>query len=1280
MPLVALVCAAPALGDEPTMRLRIAWGGGEARQWIGRIALSHGTLDALQPLGLEADEPGSIALDRNVVEIHQPTVRAFDGGDLSILAPLSARLNIDLAPRNEPDRGRKISIPLDQVVSGFSNTDLDQQGNRLLIRRAPGDALRVKLDRDSLVLAPNETLSLEVIPHLIADVTESSSRVTVELLEGRGSGQLYISEHDLRTNDDGSFAPVGPVHITMPNREGVYDVVISVVERRLRNRFVASQPTMQRKLQLVVIDPDEPVGSGQAGPEEEVSHIDPANPSWWERFARPLNVIPGFDQQKPLHNGKSRIWEHAGERFVQLEPDGWQAYALSIFTPGTPHILEVSYPADQPQTLGISIIEPNAAGQVTPIGLDSGVVVNPQDGDQQPNILRHRLIFWPRTETPFVLLTNRRTDTQAVYGRIRVVTAPRPARPSPPAGDDSAKRLVAAYFAKPLFPENFCASEALDVFTGHSLDDWLTFYEGGSRLADYLSRVGFNGAVIPVLCEGSTIYPSRVLEPTPRYDSGTFFVSGQDPFRKDVLEMLLRIFDRNRLRFIPSLEFTSPLVRLEQRIRRGGPDAVGLRLVGPEGLTWTEANGTNQGRAPYYNPLDERVQEAMLEVVRELVARCTDHPSFGGLALTLSPDGFAQLPGSDWGLDDRTVARFEQATQVQISAEGPRRYAQRATYLKQNDDARGLWLNWRAERLAEFYRQVQLEISTRRPGTRLFLAGPEMLKGSAIQDSLRPTLPLRLEKTVAQGILQLGIRADGYRDDDNIVLLRPQHVGRSESTPNSTAQWDINDAPEVDAYFRQSSTPASLLFRPPRPLRVPSFDEASPFGRDKTYTRLVSQFSDSGYENRRRFCHSLATLDSSVIFDGGWMLSLGQEDALRDLLDVIRQLPSAQFQSISGEVSLQPVVARMLTRENETYVYLVNDSPWSVTADLELIAPMPVQITPLGSRHVPQPLFRQNEGIWKVPLAPYDLVAVRIDSAQVTVRTSGVTLPDKVRNQLKVKIDDVRARAIALKNPPPLNEPLNPGFEQPGVGIPGWVHARGTGIVVQIDTAVAHTGGQSVNLSSDGPVTWLRSDAFDPPQTGRFSFWVWLRVPDEQTQPRFRLALEGKYNGKNYYRFAEVGGPNDIRLTSQWKRYVFHVDDLPHFGLNDMRVGFDLMEPGAVWIDDVQAYDLSFTRAEQHEIFKIVARASFLLREGRISDCTRDLEGYWPRFLTHNVRLEPIAVAVRPQPVPAPLRQPVPNLPAIHDPRPPAESAQEERPLLERLRDYLPSIPRFGGG
>ena len=119
-------------------------------------------------------------------------------------------------------------------------------------------------------------------------------------------------------------------------------------------------------------------------------------------------------------------------------------------------------------------------------------------------------------------MTNRRERQPAVYGKIRVLAGwehlPKAAVGRPPPG-----RLLAAYMDRPLLAANFSAAESLDAWSGRSLDDWTTFHEGGLRLVEYLQHVGYNGLMISVLADGSTIYPSGLLEPTPRYDTGMFF-------------------------------------------------------------------------------------------------------------------------------------------------------------------------------------------------------------------------------------------------------------------------------------------------------------------------------------------------------------------------------------------------------------------------------------------------------------------------------------------------------------------------------------------------------------------------------------------------------------------------------------------------------------------------------------------------------------------------------------------------------------------------------------
>ena len=45
-----------------------------------------------------------------------------------------------------------------------------------------------------------------------------------------------------------------------------------------------------------------------------------------------------------------------------------------------------------------------------------------------------------------------------------------------------------------------------------SVDDWRTFQEGGTRLVEYLNHVGYNGLMLSVLADGSTIFPTKTLE------------------------------------------------------------------------------------------------------------------------------------------------------------------------------------------------------------------------------------------------------------------------------------------------------------------------------------------------------------------------------------------------------------------------------------------------------------------------------------------------------------------------------------------------------------------------------------------------------------------------------------------------------------------------------------------------------------------------------------------------------------------------------------------------
>ncbi len=1220
---VAVLCLnSVASAADATMQLRLAWGGGTERVWNGNIRLSRGTLSDPKPLGIEADEPGSMWIEGGKLQVQPRSGRAYDGVDLRVSAPLDAKLIVELTPADAQTKTSPCEFTLSELLVEARNVSLDDQANRLLARRAPGDSLRLRYDREHLVFAPGEAWHLELEPNLLNAAAGAKLRVKAQLLAARTAKFISAKEYDLKlAAADAPALPLG-IDLDIPNEEGAYDLVLTVVEDGLRQKLGWNRPLAERRAQLIVIANKSAPSSPTPG-WTTLLEIDPSNPSWTEWLKQyHVPTIPGL-RQGSFGNGTAKPVQHPLGPMVQLAglPAAgnsdlpWEAYQLPIAKPGTPHILEVEYPGEVPQSLGISVLEPNAAGAISPIQLDSGFFTTDDAPLGPAKMARHRLIFWPRTKAPIILFTNRRDGSKAIYGKIRVLSGPahltRAFTFSEPV---ESQRMLAAYMARPLFNKNFSASEQLDPWSGRSLEDWQTFYEGGSRLAEYLNGAGYNAVVLSVYADGSTIYPSRILQPTPRYDTGPFFDQAQDPVRKDALEMLLRLFDREQLKLVPSLQFSTPLPQLEQRIRRGGNQAVGLQWVGGDGLSWIEHNEPKRGLAPYYNILDPRVQQAVLDVVREVTERYAQHRSFGGISIELSADGFLLLPGDEWGLDDVTFARFERERQVHVPGDGPERFAARAQFVASQPN---LWRGWRSEVIADFQQRLRQLVEQTARGTPLYWNSDNPFESPQSQRLLRPTLAGRAH--VEEMLFSLGMpHADSARGNRpraaEAVLLRPERL-----IP-TTAGLDVETgrSPELDLWCGNGPNVGSSFFHEPQRVRIESFEAKSPLGKAKTYAWLMAQMSPSGATNRQRFIHALATQDSGALIDGGWMLPLGQEEALRPLAAAYRQLPRTAFTTLPGDG--QPVTVRTAHLAGQTWLYAVNDSPWNVMLRLQADVPAAAKMEEVsGMRRIAPPA----NGSWAVELEAYELLVVRVSVADAEFSQPQATVPDAVNDVLEQRVRNLRERTAVLINPPPLAVLSNPGFETSSrvAEVPGWSVA-GTDLTATLIRGLPHAGNQSVSVVSSGGSGALVSEAFPAPSSGRLSYSVWLRVPDANQQPTMRLAIEGDSpSGRAFYRFAPLGQGSDVvKLRAQWSQYIFKVDDLPP-DVTTLRVRFDLRAAGEVCIDDLLVFDLAFSDGERVELSKLVAAAQVSLKIRRPAECAKLLDGYWPRFLAANVLL-----------------------------------------------------------
>jgi len=1267
------------------LRLRVLWGGGVSRRWHATVSLSRGTLSELTLLGLEADEPGSIWVEGDGQEAGQKIFvrprlpRDFDGFDVSLSAPADATLSFRYWSAEHSERPVLIEVPVANLSEEPLQKPLDEQGNRLSIALAPGEQLRVRFEREHLVFSPGEPFKFSVELQNLRAAEPASLRLRAQLLNN--GKELWSSQKDLKDAAEGAVS----LEATMPSEEGVYDLLLTATtnpswSQAVRQPLNWRRTLAERRVQLLVLQNRRRSAPARGEQEfEQILEIDPASPSWLDK----LGKLPQWQLSKarlprlwkgPLENSCSLSWPHVLGDLSALKPNtdspdvSWAAYWLPLSRPERPHIVEVEYPSDVRQTLGVCVLEENSAGGTMPLIANLGVN-NAEEllaGNAQPSLLRHRLIFWPRTTAPLLLITNLRENAPAVYGKIRVFAGPERLPPLSRQTATSNRRLLLAYLDRPNFPANFSALEDIDPSTGRPVSDWRTFHESAVRLTEYLKYAGYNGAMLAVVADGSALYPSRLLQPNPRYDTGVFAGSGQDPVRKDILEMLLRLFDREELQLVPLVDFSAPLPELERLLRAGGSEMVGITWVGTGGRELCTVRPPLQGAGPYYNILHPQVQEAVRNVLRELITRSARHPSFAGISIRLSPDGYAQLPGPEWGFDDATVARFQRDSGLNVPGEGPQRFGERAAFLAQ-EPYRRMWLQWRAVELAKFYRSLAAELKSFRPDARLYLAGGEMLSGPALEAELRPALPRR--SNLVAVLLTIGFDTRLYQEPQNgIVFLRPERIVSPDDLIRSAAELEIHQMGDVDRCFQGGMPVGSLFYHPAREFRLPSFERTGTF---KPFaTTYLSQATPAGWQNRRRFVRSLAALDAQIMVDGGRLLPMGEEEAVRHVVAAYRALPAAGFQTVGGNSpasQAQPVTFRVYSYGGNTYLYAVNDAPFPVTAKVQVEAGPACRLEELSGRRRLEGLKPAGGGgrYWEVSLEPYDLVAVRLSEPNVRCFEPHVSWPAVVETALQARIQRLAAGAAALRTPLAMDVVPNGDFERSppaaDATVPDWVLSQQSGVIIDLDETQRHGGSRSVRMFSNGPIACLVSRPLPAPTTGRLTVSVWLRVADAAHQPPLRLAVEGKLAGRSYYRYAPVGRPSEPTqavppILAEWGQYVFQVDDLPLEGLDGLRLRFDMMGEGEVWIDDVQVYSMAFNKTEMVELSKLITLADVKLRNGQLGDCLRLLEGYWPRFLETHVPLPSAAGEAA----------------AASQPRAENEPPPQRSSFLDRLKGIVP--------
>lgn len=1281
----AAVAAPPAAAaaSEPPVAIRMEWGDGRPRAWGGTIRVIDGESGRGQPppplrwqfLGTDADAAASVHAEGDTLFVHDARPREHNGVECAIADWRTARLVIRLAPLEEPQAVTEVDVSVAAVLADAVLRQLDGDGNRLTIARAPGDAVRLVLPHGawpatSAVYRAGEAVRLEVHPLLVARAGSTPPRELSLRVRDVTADVELLSETKLIHPDDTpavvagenlaaqSFQPLA-FEIALPDRDAVCSVVVEIVER---GSLGWSRPVAGRALELLAVD-DHPA---PAAIEEwrVVYELDPGSPRLHERLRRLSSTIPSLpmptlpvpsmklpalpfpSMARPklplpkmpavplpsvssivprisglLSHGDSTVEPHPLGPMLHLPPapaagrPTWEGVVVAGAEVGRPHLVEIEFPQGQEATFGVSVVEAGDAGGVVQTRYAGGFAVeSPAAGmSAREEVGRHSFVFWPASSNPVVLVMNASPHTPAVFGKVRVFAGP--TRVPPMQAVAPAAVGVDPRAGRPI--HGFIASPAeLTVNGGGSVG------ADTSRLpADWAGTLaGVQRSAEWLAAQGAggamvTVYrDGGAIWPADCTKGAPRWSGGADGGRRMAAKDVLDVLCR---------VYGREGLRLVPALSFNAPlPALEAALALKEGPADAATGIVLVGGDGKLRRLPDQPASLHYNILDPRVQQAVEAvvgELAGRIGAAATVDGVAILLSHEGWLHLPGVAwGLDDVTFGRFAAaagvpsgEGADRHAERAAFV--TGSGREAWLAWRSHEIASFYSRLAGIVSAEAGGRSLYVAPTTLLAVGDLSMRLRPTLA---GSRVAEADLwrEIGVDPAALTADGRVVFLSP-HVHRcGGGLIDRAASERANRSAGLARGVAGARRRGAIAIEVPLRMEIDDVVPHGPFGSAVAEGAVAVHPVRSGPALTRAWAESFVAGDAEVIFD---MALLYAQPTLAGVLArrAFAALPPGSLAIVDPLPA--PLVIRAGASQMGTSLLVVNAAAVPVQAAVELTARPTVAADAVdGGR-----LAIDQEGRVSIPLEPWGIRSVVVDSA-ATVAGARAEFPEATRQWIAGRLADLRERQVAVERPVGLAVLDNPDFELPGTaeGATGWeVVDRQRGTLVVTTTGRAE-GERAVEFSSLNGLATMRSNPFPPPTTGRISVAAWLRVAAGEPQPPLRLAVEGVDRQGEYYRFAPMGGlPGGRPLGETWTQYVLQIDDLPQEGLESLRVRFDLMGPGRVAIDDIRVYGLALNEAERTQLAELITQAESRLATGDVGGCGLLLDSFWPQFLLAHV-------------------------------------------------------------
>lgn len=1215
--------AANAPSDGWAFEARAVWGGGAIRRFAGTLSISKGSVEVVRNLSVQDDAVGTLRRISNseiVIEPHSPS--AFGGADLFIKGSADSELLFQWQDPNGGNVPEAIRIPISQLLHSRTIRPIDSRGSRLAIERQVHDRLRAQLNHGQSILSLGERCTLSVEGYA-NDLSAGQHRLNVRMLEEATNRVVATFQRDVEIDQFGCFDSQTFNDFTPPARAGVYCFEIGVQRRRLINSFINAIAVADRKLEFVVTDKQPPAAAETQW--QELAQIYPAGASWWDSLGK--FRVPSVKTLTPLVTHSARPLSSAEHKrrtvgkaeCMVLAHGAWQVFPLTIDDTGVPHRLRIKVPADRPQKMAFSIQEPSPAMDSAGLRLDSGLIVEP-NSVEDGKFVTHELLFWPKSEQPYLLVFNADVAKDAALAEIALDAAPAGLNRAnaPQLESLKPKRLNSLYFDKPLLAENFGAVRRLDTKGQRELDSWQTCVESSTRLADYTAWSGFNAATITIATQGGAIYPSEILTPSAKFDSGTFLSDGSCPNIKDATELICREFDRRGLKLVLALDVEGMLAELEQDQAAGDTTST-LYQRDIDGNSARPQSKPTLISGTHYNPLDARVQTTLSRVLREVVERYGQHACFAGLQLNLSERSHFNFAGDRWGYDEVSLTRLERSLGVPLPADPEQRKQLLVGTLRPN------FTGERAAQLSKFYVRLADELSKRRTDAKLLINPSRLLSAPPSADNFLTVESQALGAT--EVLLGCGIDCVALAANPQICVLRPDTDSPLRSPVARAWSYQLSGDAPLDA-ITTGKNPGAIIQQIPTGFRLPDFDKVNPLGNESSRTWLFPHASPGGDAARRALITRLFHSDALILASGGWLIPMGQEIAIRPLLEVIEELPSVSMHDVNVDGCSGTIRIRQTEFEGQSYFQFVNSASWQETVALQLKVPRQTQLHRLGKAGTsPQGLQPGEAHAVELQIPPYSLAGIRLETTDVKLLSMACTPEPHLAEKMERRLIELQS---CIDRAGELNEQQTLGlrgadFESWGSdGSPeGWTVSSHPNTSVTEEHELPRSGSACVRLENRGngaATAWIQSDRIAIPTTGRLALEVWARSAPGLAQPTVRMSLIGRYrDGRRFLRWHEFSSTNNekTQIPVDWGRrpLVLLVPDVPNEDLIELYVAIDLIGPGRLWLDDVRVYGMYLHGEEKVHLLGQMFLAKEQMRKGDFTLADQLLESFWACFL-----------------------------------------------------------------